>query len=118
MKNFNEEMRIRTKEFALRCIRYADTFKRTDTLRIILNQFIKSATSVAANFRAACRARSKAEYFSKLCIVIEECDETLFWLEILKEISITNLEENESLRNEATELLSIFATTRKNIKMK
>jgi four helix bundle protein len=118
MMSFNENIRIRTKKFALNCIKYAEKLNKSDINRIIINQFIKSSTSLAANFRAACRARSKAEYYSKLCIVVEETDETLFWLEILVEISNTDLKENKLLQNEAIELLSIFAKTRKNLKQK
>lgn len=80
---------------------------------------MRSATSVAANYRAACRARSKAEYYAKLCIVVEEIDETLFWLELIEEAKIAS---NPELTKEATELLCIFSasrkTTRENMKLK
>ena len=73
-------------------------------------QLFRSATSVAANYRAAGRARSKAEFISKLSIVVEEADETLFWLELLEE---SKLCKNPELKKEAAELLYIFSASRK-----
>jgi len=83
---FNEKYRSRTKKFAIAIIRFYGRQKKTDEMRIIGKQLVRSATSVAANFRAATRARSNAEFFSKMCIVVEEADETVFWLEILRKV--------------------------------
>ncbi|MFH1296541.1 MAG: four helix bundle protein [Bacteroidota bacterium] len=76
-QNFNEGFRKRSRDLAFQVIMLYVQLKHREELRIIGKQLIRSATSVAANFRAACRARSAAEYFSKMCIVVEECDETL-----------------------------------------
>lgn len=93
--NFNEDLRNRTKIFAVRIIKMYSILKKTDEIRIIGKQLLRSGTSVAANFRAVCRARSDKERFAKLSIVVEEADETLFWLEILEE---TELIEAEKLK--------------------
>ena len=82
---------------------------------IIGNQLLRSATSVAANYRAACRARSKAEFFSKMSIVVEESDESLFWLEVIIEGLLMPEKETTILLKEATEITSIMASARKNI---
>ncbi len=78
------------------------------------NQLLRSATSVAANYRAACRARSQKEFFSKLSIVVEEADESLFWLEMLVEAAIVDTNKLQPLITEAIEILKIVATARKN----
>ena len=77
---------------------------------------MRAVTSVAANYRAANRSRSKQEFFAKLCIVVEECDESLFWLELLTESGITSVEKSDPLSKEAQELLRIFSASRKTIK--
>ena len=77
---------------------------------------VRSGTSVSVNFRAASRARSSAEYYSKICIVVEECDETLFWLELLEEILTVKNQEFSTIKNEAIELLKIFSVTKKKLK--
>src|SRR3954467_13039697 len=84
----NEQFRNRTKVLAVRIIKMYAKLPKTDEARIIGKQLIRSATSTAANYRAACRSRSKAEFFAKMSIVIEETDETLFWFEILEETEI------------------------------
>ena len=80
------EMKSRTKEFAKKIIELCRALPNNREGRLIGNQVFKSGTSVAANYRAACRGRSKAEFVSKLGIVLEEGDETLFWLELIKEL--------------------------------
>src|SRR5690606_33501224 len=92
---FNETFRRRTKEFAIQIITLCDSLRKQPSTSVIQYQIIKSATSVAANFRAATRGRSKAEFFSKICIVVEEADETQFWLELLNE---SGLADKESIR--------------------
>jgi len=82
---FNEEYRQRTKEMALAIIKLSAKLPYSEEVKVMRKQIIRSATSVAANFRAVCRARSDAEKYSKLCIVVEENDETLFWLELMEE---------------------------------
>ena len=82
-EDFNELFRQRTKKLALEIIRIVSPLKYSDALGVIRKQLIKASTSVAANFRAVCRARSERERFSKLCIVVEEADETVFWMEMM-----------------------------------
>jgi len=108
---FAESMRKRTKLFAIDVIKMFRNLPRTEDARIVGRQLIKAATSVACNYRAACRARSEKEFFAKLSIVVEEADESLFWMEILKESDI--YEVNTELMNEATEILAIMAKSRK-----
>lgn len=99
-------------------IKYCRTFPKSDEAFIIKKQLIRSSTSVAANYRAAGRARSEAEFFSKLSIVVEEADETVFWLEIIQETDIFNSDTTTILKNEATEILKIVSKARKTLKDK
>jgi four helix bundle protein len=78
-------------------------------------QFIRSETSVAANFRAVCRARSERERFSKLCIVVEEADKTLFWMELLKEGGLISEEEMRSFFNEAIKIHKVMSAFKKRL---
>jgi four helix bundle protein len=114
--SFNETFRFRSKEFALELLLEVRKLDKTIENQIITKQLIRSATSVAANFRAATRARSKAEYYSKLCIVVEECDETLFWLEVIIEQNSKIKPDFIEIQKGASELLSVFATTKKQLK--
>ncbi len=82
---------------------------KSDEARVIGKQVLRSGTSVAANYRAVCRARSNAEFISKIGVVVEETDETVFWLELLVDTEIIDIQKMESLINEANELLAIFA---------
>lgn len=82
------------------------------------NQLIRSGTSVAANYRASCRARSKAEFISKINIVEEECDESLFWLELLEESGLKRKENLIEIKREANELTAIFTASGKTAKQK
>ncbi|GAA4460035.1 four helix bundle protein [Nibrella saemangeumensis] len=107
-------MQSRTKDFALRSIRLFRALPKTEEARLIGKQYLRAATSVAANYRAVCRSRSKAEYFAKLSIVVEETDEALFWLEIMIAAEILPEVKLKSLVEEATELLAIFSSARKN----
>ncbi len=78
---------------------------------MIGNQIFRSGTSVASNYRAACRARSRAEFIAKMGIVEEEADETLFWLEVIEEVEIFNRDSSSSLMRECNEILSIVVTS-------
>ncbi len=118
MTNFAEEFKARTKKLAVDVIIYCKSLPKTEEAFIIKKQLIKSSTSVAANYRAVCRARSDAEFFSKLSIVVEEADETVFWFEIIKEAEILNNKQTVTLFNEATEILKIVAKSRKTVKDK
>lgn len=113
---FIEQLKKRTKDAALRIIRLFQSLPNTDEARIIGKQILRSGTSFAANYRAACRARSRSEFFAKLSIVIEELDETLFWIELLVDSSIIKEEKVEPLKLELLEILSILAHARKSTK--
>lgn len=101
-------MRTRTKEFAKSVIHLCRELPRTQEGKLIGGQVFRSGTSVGANYRAACRGRSKADFVSKLGIALEEADETLFWLEILLETKGVNTEKLLPLMQEARELMAIF----------
>lgn len=111
-----EELKRRTKRFALRIIRLAGSLPRTEAARIIGGQMLRSATSVGANYRAACRARSRVEFTAKLGVVEEEADETLYWLELLEESGLVKGQLLRDLMNEAGELVAIFAASRMTVK--
>ena len=118
MENYNEQFRERTKRFAIKLCKSFDDLKGKESMWVIRKQLLRSGTSVAANFRAACRARSDGEYFSKICIVVEETDETVFWLELISEIMPFQKEIFLPLISEANELLNVFSATKKKLKEK
>jgi four helix bundle protein len=107
----HQELSNRTKTFALRIIRLSDALPRTRVGNVIGHQILRSATSVAANYRAAGRARSKAEFIAKIGIVIEEADETVLWLELLAEGNILPAAKLEALLTEARQLVAIFSAS-------
>ena len=107
------ELKKRTKEFAKSVIYLCRQLPDTREGRLIGNQLFRSGTSVAANYRAASRARSKADFISKMGIVLEEADESLYWLEILAEIRILTPETLAPLMKEADELVAIFVSSLK-----
>jgi four helix bundle protein len=105
------ELQDRTKKFALQIISAFSRLPKTEAARVIGRQFLRSGTSVAANYRAACRARSAADFISKISIVVEETDETLFWLELAVEANLFPAKAVESLLVEGEELLRIFSAS-------
>jgi len=107
----SQDLKVRTKQFALRILRLYRALPQDEEARILGRQLLRSGTSVGANYRAACRARSKAEFIAKLGIVLEEADETVFWLELLLEGGIVEGEKLGALVKEAHELTSIFVTS-------
>ena len=109
----NEAFRNRTKAAALRVIRLYQRLPRTGDAEILGKQLLRCATSVAANYRAACRGRSAAEFFAKISICIEEADETQLWLELLGEANIIAEEKLIGLKQEHLEIVSVLATSRK-----
>jgi four helix bundle protein len=113
-----KEMQARTKAFALRVIKLVGALPRNTTGQIIGRQLLRSATSVGANYRAACRAQSRAEFAAKLSIVVEEADESLYWLELLEESSLIKPERLTELLKEVNELLAISVSARKTAKQK
>lgn len=111
-----EELRIRTKKFALASVSLFQSLPKTEEGRILGKQFLRCATSVAANYHSSLRARSTAEFIAKLGIVVEEADEATFWLELLKDSKISNQNDCDRLIKEANELLKIFSSSRKTAK--
>jgi len=109
----SEQLKKRTKEFALRVIRLFKAIPRGEEARIIGRQVLRSGTSIGANYRAACRARTSKEFVAKIRIVVEEADETVYWLELLVEAAIIVKGRLESLYKEANELLAIFAASQR-----
>jgi four helix bundle protein len=108
----HEELRQRTKAFALRVIRLSQSLPGTREGRVLGTQVLRCGTSVAANYRAAGRSRSKADFVSKISVVLEEADETLFWLEMLVEAGLVSPEKLQPLMREASELVRIFSASR------
>ena len=107
----NDNLRDRTKTFALDIIRFCEKLPNDETCRVLRRQLLRSGTSVGANYRAACRARSKLDFIAKLGIVSEEADECVFWLELLVETGIANEHRMRSLLKEARELSAIFTAS-------
>ena len=91
----NDELKYRTKQFSLLVLNLVEKLPNSISSRVVINQLAKSATSVGANYRAACRARSDREFIAKLNIVLEEADETQYWLEIIEEMKWINQSELE-----------------------
>jgi len=103
-----EVLKNRTKQFALRIIRVVRSLPPGQEGRIISHQLLRSGMSVAANYRAVCRARSRQEFLSKLAIVIEEADESAFWLELLVDAGLVAESKLRDLKSEANQLVAIF----------
>jgi four helix bundle protein len=111
-----EDLRRRTKEFAIRIIELVASLPKNKITDVVGYQLLKSGTSIGANYREACRARSRADFISKIGIVEQEADETLYWLELLAEMDFVPHNTLESLQTECNELLSIFVATGKSTK--
>jgi len=107
------ELKQRTKQFALRVIMLVGSLSRTTEGRVIGNQLLRSGTSVGANYRSACKGRSKAEFVAKLGIVEEEADETAYWLELIVEGHLLEGKLVDPLLQEANEIVAIMAASRK-----
>jgi len=116
--DFAEIMRNRTKKFVVDNIKFFRTLPKTEKAKIIGRQLLRSSSSVGANYRAACRARSQAEFHSKLSIVVEEADESAFWMEILVEAEIVKSSELNYLSDEASQILKIASASRKTVSAK
>jgi four helix bundle protein len=112
------ELKNRTKQFAIDTILFVQDLPKSKTNDVISYQLLKSATSVGANYRSACRARSTAEFISKLNIVIEEADESMYWFEIIEDVN-KNIDavSLKKLHKESDELTAIFTASSKTIKL-
>jgi four helix bundle protein len=107
------ELKQRTMRFAVRVLRFADALPNKPSGRTIANQVARSATSVAANYRAALRGKSPADFINKITTVLEEADETSFWIELTELASLLPAKRLTALRTEAEELMKIFSATRR-----
>ena len=111
MGNQHEALKQRTRAFALRILQLFRSLPKTEEGRIIGRQLLRAGTAVAANYRAVGRARSKAEFISKIGIVVEEADEVVFWLEFIADGELMPASRLADLQKEANELLAIFAAS-------
>ena len=111
-------MKKRTKDFALRVIKLVESLPPTKTANVVGNQLLRSGTSVGANYRAACRAKSTADFIHKLAIVEEEADESMFWIELLIESNSVKEKLVGSLLDEANQILAIVVSAIKTSKEK
>jgi four helix bundle protein len=107
----SEDLKKRTKLFAVDVIRLVESLPKTKTGNVIGNQLIRSGTSVGANYRAACRAKSKADFINKLKIVEEEADESIYWMELLEDAKVVESSKLNHIKKEADELLAIFVAS-------
>lgn len=110
------DLENRTADFALRIVKLCRALPRSSEAQVISKQLLRAGTSVGANYRATQRARFKAEFISKLAIVIEEADEVLFWLELLVRAEIVGSMKLDSLKKEANELVAIFVASQKTVR--
>jgi four helix bundle protein len=106
-----EDFKNRTKAFALRVIRLTEALPKNQTANVIGKQLLRCGTSVGANYRAACRARSNPEFIAKMGIVEEECDESMYWMELIVEAGLMEEKLLIDLKNEANEILSMVVAS-------
>ena len=114
-KEFSKNLEKRTRKFAVNIIRLSTSLPKTPEVKVIRNQITKSGTSVGANYREANRSRSKADFRNRIKICESEASETLYWLEIIKELNWLPLERIKKEHQECIELLAIFTSTSKNL---
>ncbi|MBS1788542.1 MAG: four helix bundle protein [Acidobacteria bacterium] len=107
----SEEMKSRTKSFTLRVIRLVEALPVGRTAEVVGKQLLRSGTSVGANYRAACRAKSTADFIAKMGIVEEEADECAFWLEIIVESDLMKKERIEDLSDEANQIVAMVVSS-------
>ena len=116
------EFQDKTKRLGLHVIRFVEILPQNYTSRVIVNQILRCALSVGANYRAVCRAKSDKDFIHKMKIVEEECDETIYWLEIIEESGLAKIEVVTPLKREAKEILAMIVasinTMSKNLKSK
>ncbi|MBC1238171.1 hypothetical protein VF14_07570 [Nostoc linckia z18] len=113
-----EDFKRRTKQLALRVIRLVEALPQSRTSEVIGKQLIRSATSVGANYRSACRGKSTADVIAKLSLVEEEADESLYWMELIVEIGLLPLEKVRNLMSENTEILAMTVASIKTLRQK
>ncbi len=113
-----QELKTRTKQFALRILKLTAALPKTVEAKVVQNQLARAGTSVAANYRASCKARSKAEFIAKISIVVEESDECCFWMELIIEGEMLPENKVSALLKEANELTAIMTASRKTAQSK
>jgi four helix bundle protein len=118
MSQFSEKLRSQSKEIALKTIKLTRNFPNNVEAWTISKQLIRSCTSVAANYRSACRGRSSREFYAKLCIAVEELDESILWLEFTEELELAKTEQISPIVKEMKELLAILTTSKSTLKQK
>jgi four helix bundle protein len=111
-----EELRERTKRFAVRIVRLYKSLSFSADAQVLGKQLLRCGTSVAANYRAACRGRSRAEWIAKIGLVVEEADESCFWLEMLSDCGIVPISRLKDLQQEAQELSKLFTASQRTAK--
>jgi four helix bundle protein len=111
-----DELKRRTKEFALQIIWLVESLPRSRSADVIGQQILRSATSIGANYRAACKARSKADFISKITVVEEEADESQYWLDLLADSGLARKDQLSNLMKESKELTAIFTASGKTAK--
>ncbi|MEW6482544.1 MAG: four helix bundle protein [bacterium] len=111
MESKKQSLKERTKQFGIKVIKLVENFPKNYVANILVRQLLRSATSVGANYRAVCRARSKPDFISKMGIVEEEIDETLYWLELFIETNLMNKEEVQHLLDEANEITAMVVAS-------
>jgi len=116
ISNEFNNLKTRTQKFAIEIINLIKKMDSSKSSKVISNQLLRAATSVGANYRAACRARSKADFISKITIVEEEADECIYWLELIEMAKILETKDLENLLKEASELTAIFTASGKTAK--
>lgn len=114
-ESFNDKFRRRTKALALAIIKLLSPIKYSDAVGVLRKQIIRSGTSIASNFRAYSRGRSEKERYAKICIVVEEADETLFWLEMLVEANLIPKKETIEIEAAALEILKVMSGHKKRL---
>jgi four helix bundle protein len=108
-----EILKARTKAYAVAAIKFYASLPKSEENQVLGKQFLRSSTSVAGNYRAACRGRSTKEFYAKICIVVEEGDESLFWLELFNEAELVSTVRCAPLMKECQELVKIFSSTKR-----
>jgi four helix bundle protein len=118
MEMNSNELKVRTKNFALRVINLVNALPDGRSAEVMGRQLLRSATSVGANYRAACRAKSTADFISKMGTVEEEADECMYWMELLSEANLMHAEKLQPLMAEANELVAITVSSIKTARQK
>lgn len=116
--NYNQIFAKRTKALAIKIINELSELPYSDKVSVIRKQLFRSASSTAANYRAMCRARSDKEKYAKICIVVEEADETVFWLEVIEEVNMISQVKIDEMMKESLEILKVTSSYKSKLRSK